>query len=292
VWWWLSIVHTREEYSDSGILSQHRRTSRRNARPGGPVVSLAERRAAAWARDVIELYGRPDEHDVWLVPVTQAELAQRMGWARNSGTVGTYLATLGPVVRQRRGGIVFDEHLLVQMESRLAQATAATGRSDEIARDLAMRMGQPTAHGTVLMAGTGPKAKPASLADMATLLGIHRSTVLQHLRRLAKDGRLHRAAGAWIFPPDRRQSSLPHSQDTMDWARHKIGPVATNIAVATRTLRQAGAELTEAIDRIPDEVPEPHAQQRLRTDFETGLNVVNDAIRSLEVLLKRPQDSQ
>ncbi len=163
-------------------------------------MRLAERRATDWARTVISLFGIPlDGH--WLIPLSQAQLAEKMGWSTDSGTIGAYLAALGPVVRQRRGGIVLDTRLLADLESRLDTPSVTTARTDQVARDLAMRLGHPTAQGTVLMAGTGPHTHPASIADMAAHLDLHRSTVHRHLRRLSAAGRLHYHDGAWTFPP-------------------------------------------------------------------------------------------
>lgn len=163
-------------------------------------MTLAERRAATWARTVIDLYGVPHA-DRWLIPLTQAQLAEEMGWARNSGTVATYLAALGPVVRQRRGGIALDPQRLADLENRLAAPPPTTDRTDQVARDLTMRLGRPTPHGTTLMTRVGATSRPASLADMASLLGLHRSTVHRHLERLTTAGRLRYHDGFWTFPP-------------------------------------------------------------------------------------------
>jgi AraC-like DNA-binding protein len=163
-------------------------------------VRPAERRAVDWARTAIFLFGIPTD-DQWLIPLTQAQLAQKMGWSANSGTVAAYLSALGPVVLQRRGGIALDAQLLADLDGGVAAPPATTGRTDQIARDLAMRLGHPTPLGTVLMVSAGTDQKPASIADMAAHLGLHRSTVHRHLQRLTASGRLRLHDGAWTFPP-------------------------------------------------------------------------------------------
>jgi IclR helix-turn-helix domain len=168
--------------------------------PGGSPVTLAQRRAADWARTVIDRYGVPHAGR-WLIPLSQAQLAEEMGWARNGGTVATYLTALGPVVRQRRGGIALDPQRLTDLENHLATPPATTDRTDQVARDLSMRLGHPTPNGTTLMIQVGNDYHPASLADMASLLGLHRSTVHRHLERLTAAGRLTYHDGAWTFPP-------------------------------------------------------------------------------------------
>jgi DNA-binding transcriptional ArsR family regulator len=171
-------------------------------------VRLAQRRAVDFATTAISRFGIP-VGDQWLIPLSQAHLATQMGWSANSGTMAAYLNALGPAVRQRQGGIVLDAQLLADLGRRLAPPSTTTARTDQIARDLAMRLGHPTPTGTVIMAGTTPEAQPASIADMAAHLGLHRSTVHRHLQRLRAAGRLCCRQGVWTFPPSPEPSPPP-----------------------------------------------------------------------------------
>jgi hypothetical protein len=202
-------------------------------------VRLAERRAVDWARTAISLFGIPAD-DQWLIPLTQAQLAEKMGWSANSGTVAAYLAALGPVVRQRRGGIALDAQLLAELDGDVAAPPATTARTDQVARDLSMRLGHPTPLGTVLMIGAGPDAQPASIADMAAHLGLHRSTVHRHLQRLTAAGRLTFRDDAWTFlPPKSDPGACDPVEDPAPDMRAQL-PLGGHIHSLDRPLRPGG----------------------------------------------------
>ena len=164
-------------------------------------MSVDRGHAATWARTIIDNFGVA-HRGTWLIPYTQAELARRLGLEPTGGTISAYLAALDDIVVQRRGGIILDDARLTDVESRLTSPAHATARSHQIARDLTLRLGHPTPQGTILVvADRHGNPVPASLADMSAVLGLHRSTIHNHLRRLAADHRVLYDRGTWTFPP-------------------------------------------------------------------------------------------
>jgi DNA-binding MarR family transcriptional regulator len=124
------------------------------------------------------------------------------GFARGSGATNAYLQALGPAVRRRRGGVVLDEVILRHLlDAAEAGGDTLPTRTAEVARDLAMRLGRASEHGTALLVERDGRLLPASVADMATTLGLNRSSVHRHLQRLQAAGRLRVRGRTWTFTP-------------------------------------------------------------------------------------------
>ncbi len=148
------------------------------------------RSALAFAWDAVSRFGErvPGAgNDHVRVGLSQQELASRSQCTPS--TVSWYLRRLGPAVVTRRGGIVFDRGALSQLGQnthRLAPRTVA------VERELVDAFARPTADGTRVELVNGEDGHRASLQDLATHLGINRSSAHRHVNALEAAGRLQR----------------------------------------------------------------------------------------------------
>ncbi|MGH9261649.1 MAG: winged helix-turn-helix domain-containing protein, partial [Acidimicrobiales bacterium] len=113
-------------------------------------------------------------------------------------TVSYYLRELGPIVLvRRRGSLVFDADGL------RGACTASTGLSEQdrvVARDLAMRLGEASPAGTVLMSRRRPE-RPASQREMAATVGLSPSRLRAHLASLEAAGQIEHRDDGWVLVP-------------------------------------------------------------------------------------------
>nr|MDQ6946064.1 hypothetical protein [Actinomycetota bacterium] len=197
-------------------------------------------RALQWAQDAIASYGRPRADGSVELPC-QADLNVHFGFDRGSGATSAYLRALGPAVRRKRGGVVLDELILRRLLDE-AEATpdVLPSRTAAVARDLALRLGQPSEHGTALMATRNSRQQPATEADMATALGLSRSSVHRHLLRLRAAGRLRLRGRTWTF---QHQPPVPVGRPVRTRDRRREQAVATTIRDVYSRLEPLAGEL-------------------------------------------------
>lgn len=146
--------------------------------------------AVAFAWDTVSRFGEcvPGAgNDHVRVRLSQQGLARHNQCAPS--TVSWYLRQLGPVIVSRRGGLVLDRGELSELglDSRpLAPRTVA------VERELVDAFARPTADGTRVELVNGEDGHRASLQDLATHLGINRSSAHRHVTALEAAGRLQR----------------------------------------------------------------------------------------------------
>lgn len=209
-----------------------------SARVARGTIRADSTRALAWAQDAIAAYGRPQPDGSVQLP-SQAELNERFGFDRGSGATSSYLRALGPAVRRRRGGVVLDELILRSLlDAAEAKPDVLPSRTAEVARDLALRLGQPSEHGTALMVTRRGRLQPATEADMATVLGLSRSSVHRHLQRLRAAGRLRLRGRTWTFHPQPTARPPERARD-----RAQEAAVAATLRELYTRLEPLGGEL-------------------------------------------------
>ena len=93
-----------------------RRPGTTPGRAAQKLLPARSRRPVAWLRQVVDAYGHPQEDGRVRVPLSQAELSEASGRARNCGTVYAYLRVLAPVVERGRDGVVVDLARLEELE--------------------------------------------------------------------------------------------------------------------------------------------------------------------------------
>jgi len=200
--------------------------------------------AVAFALDAVSLYGEPlagADADHVRVRLSQQELARRNRCAPS--TVSWYLRRLGPAVVTRRGGLVFDRAALASLgtpTARLAPRTAA------VERELLDSFAQPTADGTrvELLAGGAGGSRPASLQDVATQLGINRSSAFRHVAALERAGHLQRQ-GRRLYAVSTDHSA---KEPTVDQHHEPAAPVVG--AVTPQQLFQLLDKVTELLGLV------------------------------------------
>ena len=158
--------------------------------------------AIAFATDIIAHCGEPVpgvDEDLVRVRLTQHELARRNHCSPS--TISWYLRRLGPVVVDRHDGLVFDRRALARVR---AGVPALAPRTAFVEHELSASFARPTADGSEveLLAGNPAAPRPLSLQDLATHLGINRSSAHRHLSALEHAGRLQRRGRRlYVVPP-------------------------------------------------------------------------------------------
>lgn len=133
----------------------------------------------------------------WVLRISQTALARALGVS--AGTVSYHLRALGPIVLQRRRGVlVFDADALDA--AHLASDPEVTGRARELAGRLAMRLGAGAEQGIALMSRRRP-GRPAAVREMAETLGMSPSALRGHLARLVAAGAIECRGRVWVLPP-------------------------------------------------------------------------------------------
>ena len=146
--------------------------------------------ALAFASQAIAQYGEPvgSRPDRVCIRLSQQELARRSRCAPS--TVSWYLRSLGSAVVTRRGGVVFDVEALAGLRDtkRLAPRTAV------VERELLASFARPTGDDSQveLLVGDPTNPRPPSLQDLATQLGVNRSSAHRHISALEAAGRFRR----------------------------------------------------------------------------------------------------
>ncbi len=204
--------------------------------------------AVVFALEAISQYGEPIEgagRDYVRIRLTQQELARRTACAPS--TIAWYLRQLGSAVVSRRGGLVFDRTALHQLT---ISTSRVAPRTEAVERELLRSFAEPAAD------GTGVEVS-ASLQDLASHLGINRSSAYRHVAALQQAGRLQRR-GRRLFlvdadelpketlidTPSSDSTSAPVGVTTDDVLRllDKVTDVMTSVAdTALALVRREGA---------------------------------------------------
>lgn len=151
-----------------------------------PGESRPSPRAIAWAWEVILHHGQPASDGLVRVALSQRQLAIADGCS--PGTISWYLRSLGPAARRDAGAVVFDRRALSQLVE--VAPSAVTARCEAVANQLRDAFGQPSSDGNRLdlVVQDHGRWRPASLTDMATELGLARSSIHRHLNALERSG--------------------------------------------------------------------------------------------------------
>ncbi len=184
--------------------------------------------ALAFAEDVIARYGQPlvgGADDYVRVALSQQELAQLYDCAPS--TVAWYLRRLGHAVVSRRRGLVFDRGA-VERELQKAAAPRVAPRTASVERELARNFGQSTADGTRVEV-------TASLQELASHLGINRSTAHRHVAALQSAGLAERRG---------RRLYLVNKEPTVNDAQQSPTPMAGTGVSAEQVL--------QVLDKVAD----------------------------------------
>lgn len=223
-------------------------------------MRTVSRSALAFAWDAVTSYGEPvagADRDHVRIPLSQQELARRHRCAPS--TVAWYLRCLGPVVVTRRQGLVLDRHALTML---MGDQCELTSRTAAVERELLEAFAQPAADGTPAQFLRSPATlRPASLQDIATHLGINRSSAHRHLTALEQAGRLtltgrrrHLAA-----PADDASSKEPLMQEGLPAADRTSGSVTPDqllqlldkVTEVMGLVASIAGQMVEA-DRLPE----------------------------------------
>lgn len=144
----------------------------------------APRRAVTWAWEVIAEHGTQLDDGTVNIGRSQAELSRLGGHRRNDGRIYAYVRDLGDVVVQRRGELILDQRRLAELE-RTMVVRPLTQRTIDVGARLTEAFGRPAADGTIVLSVDTPEGeRPARLGDMASELGMNRSSTHRHLRAL------------------------------------------------------------------------------------------------------------
>lgn len=202
--------------------------------------------ALAFAWDMVSRYGEPvggAGHDHVRVPLTQHELARRNGCS--PGTVSWYLRHLGTAVVTRRNGVVFDRAALASLR---ASAPQLAPRTALVERELLESFAQPAADGTYveLLVDHPAGPKPPSLQDLATQLGINRSSAHRHVSALEHAGRLQRR-GRRLYLVD---PNHPPKESTVDDPSSPAPPGGT--AISTEQVLQLLDKVADVMTTVAD----------------------------------------
>jgi DNA-binding transcriptional ArsR family regulator len=219
--------------------------------------------AIAWAREAMATYGRPNLDGTCTIAMTHAQLSAASGWSAASGTVAAYLNALGPeVVLRRRGGIVLDPRALADLERGSGPADLPP-RTLQVAKVLSLQLGRPGPHGTELFVDDETGSRPATAADMATLLDLSPSTVSRHLSRLQQAGRLRRRGRRWIFPLVEAGEPALHVP-IRDDVRAVLHEAAKHLELAEVAMGE-GADYLAVLQPFPDDPAVLALAQRMRS---------------------------